>query len=134
MVDQDAVFKAMGELVTYRVNAARAQSHLRRYQALARGLTIDRIDADVWDVAKSEILDWMGTELTGLKASGAFALAEVPITGVRIATMEVEHGTGLSAPGGRAGAFRRAPRASVRADPIDPPRAFACGRRRILPS
>lgn len=42
----DAVFEAMGALATYRVNAARAQSHLRRYHALARGLTIDRIDAD----------------------------------------------------------------------------------------
>lgn len=96
----DAVFEAMGALVTYRVNAARAQSHLRRYYALARLLTIDRIDADAWDVAKSEILDWMGTELTGLKTSGAFASAEAPITRVEIATMEVEHGTGLSAPGG----------------------------------
>ncbi|HSO81697.1 hypothetical protein [Thiocapsa sp.] len=84
----------------YRVNAARARSHPRRYHALARGLTIDRIDADVWNVAKSEILDWMGTELAGLKTSGAFALAEAPITRVEIATMEVEHGTGLSAPGG----------------------------------
>jgi len=96
----DAVFAALSTLVTYRVNAARAQSHLRRYHGLARGLTIDRIDADVWGQAKSAIIGWMESELAGLKSTGAFAKAEAPITRVEIATMEVQHGTGLSAPGG----------------------------------
>jgi type III restriction enzyme len=95
----EAVFAALGQLVTYRVNAARAQSHLRRYHGLARGLTLDRIDANAWDQAKSAIVGWMGGGLTALKAIGAFAKAETPITRVEIATMEVQHGTGLSAPG-----------------------------------
>ncbi len=51
-------------------NAARAQSHLRRYFGLARGLTLDQIDAGVWDEAKAAILAWMGDELATLKASG----------------------------------------------------------------
>jgi type III restriction enzyme len=32
----EAEFKALGELITYRVNAARAQSHLRRFMAISR--------------------------------------------------------------------------------------------------
>lgn len=96
----EAVFEAMGQLVTYRVNAARAQSHLRRYHGLARGLTLDRIDANAWDQAKSAIVGWMGDGLAELKATGAFAKAEAPIVRVGIATLEVQHGTGLSAPGG----------------------------------
>jgi len=95
----EPVFEALGKLVTYRVNAARAQSHLRRYLGLARGLTMDRIDADAWDLAKSEIVGAMAGELAGLKASGTFAQAQGPITRVGIATMEVQHGTDVSAPG-----------------------------------
>jgi len=50
------VFAALFELVTYRVNAARAQSHLRRYMAIARNLTVDEIDDDAWDGAKRQIV------------------------------------------------------------------------------
>ncbi|WP_204318606.1 hypothetical protein, partial [Klebsiella aerogenes] len=40
----EALFSALDELVTYRVNAARAQSPLRRFMAMSRSLTVDEID------------------------------------------------------------------------------------------
>lgn len=95
----EAVFAALSQLITYRVNAARAQSHLRRYVGLARGLTLDQIDAGVWDEAKAAILAWMDDELATLKASTAFGQAEKAITQVEIATLEVEQGTHLASPG-----------------------------------
>jgi hypothetical protein len=54
------IFAALDELMTYRVNAARAQSPLRRYMAISRSLTIDEIDDDAWGQAKQQIVEWMG--------------------------------------------------------------------------
>jgi type III restriction enzyme len=51
-----ALFAALDELMTYRVNAARAQSPLRRYMAISRSLTIDEIDDDAWGQAKQQIV------------------------------------------------------------------------------
>ena len=56
----EAIFAALDELITYRVNAARAQSPLRRYMAISRSLTIDEIDDDAWGQAKQQIVEWMG--------------------------------------------------------------------------
>ena len=46
--DAADIFAAMDKLVTYRVNAARAQSHLRRYIGLARRLNLDEIAPAAW--------------------------------------------------------------------------------------
>ncbi len=95
----EPVFAALAQRFTYRVNAARAQSPLRRYFALARGLNIDQIHGPVWDEAKAAIVAWMEAELSSLKASGAFGQAEMGITRVGLATLEVEQGTNLANPG-----------------------------------
>ncbi|MEW5791761.1 MAG: hypothetical protein ACOY4L_04790 [Pseudomonadota bacterium] len=39
----EEAFAALSGLVTYGVNAARAQSHVRRFIAISRSLTMDRI-------------------------------------------------------------------------------------------
>ena len=53
----EAIFAALDEVITYRVNAARAQSPLRRYMAISRSLTIDEIDDDAWGQAKQQIVE-----------------------------------------------------------------------------
>jgi len=94
----DAAFKALDELVTYRVNASRAQSHLRRFMAISRSLTIDEIDEAAWDTAKQQIISWMEAQLTAMKASGQFAVAEHSITQVGLKTLAVQNGTGIAQP------------------------------------
>ena len=54
------VFEAMKELVTYRVNAVRKQSALRRLMGLGRGLTQDRIDEE----AQKRVTDLIIAKMT----------------------------------------------------------------------
>jgi type III restriction enzyme len=92
------IFNALDETVTYRVNAARAQSPLRRYMAISRGLTIDEIDEDTWVKAKSQIVDWMGQHIAVIKAAGQFEAAAKAITQVGLRTLAVKNGTGTAEP------------------------------------
>lgn len=94
----EALFAALHELVTYRVNAARAQSPLRRYMAIARSLTLDEIDEEAWAHAKAQIVRWMGERVAALKASGQFDAAAKVITHVGLHTLAVSNGTGVSEP------------------------------------
>ena len=90
--DAADIFKAMADLVTYRVNAARAQSHLRRFVGLARRLNLDEIEPAAWGQAKGQVVDWMGTELAGLKAAETFGKSEAAIMRVAIKTTTLETG------------------------------------------
>lgn len=92
------VFAALSGLVTYRVNAARAQSHLRRFIAIARNLTLDEIDDDAWDGAKGQIVEWMAAQITAMKSAGTFEAAAQTITHVGLRTLAVEHGMGVAEP------------------------------------
>jgi type III restriction enzyme len=76
--------------VTYRVNAARAQSPLRRFMAMSRSLTVDEIDEDAWAHAKAQIVSWMGERVAALKAGGAFEAAAKAITHVGLRTLAVQ--------------------------------------------
>ena len=62
----DEVFKAADELVTYRVNATRAQSALRRYMAMTRGLTLDGLDAEAVNGSKAQAVTWMNDQVAAL--------------------------------------------------------------------
>ncbi len=97
--ETDDIFSALADLVTYRVNAARAQSHLRRLMAISRNLTMDEIDDDAWDNAKRRIVDWMTTQIKGMKSAGLFASAMQAITRVGLKTLAVNNGTGFTEPG-----------------------------------
>ncbi|WP_373509140.1 DEAD/DEAH box helicase [Thiocapsa sp.] len=90
--DAAGIFEAMGGLVTYRVNAARAQSHLRRYLGLARRLNLDEIEPAAWAVAKDQVVDWLSTELAGLQTAGIFDKLVDGLTRVRITTTTVQTG------------------------------------------
>lgn len=94
----EAIFAALDELVTYRVNAARAQSPLRRFMAISRSLTIDEIDENAWDAAKAQIIDWMGQQLAAIKATGQFDANATQITQVGLRTLAVNSGTGVAQP------------------------------------
>ncbi len=93
-----AVFKALNELVTYRVNAARAQSHLRRFMAISRSLTIDEIDETAWPDAKQRIIGWMEAQVAGMKTGGQFAAATQAITRIGLKTLAVQNATGVAEP------------------------------------
>lgn len=94
----EEIFAELDGLITYRVNAARAQSPLRRYMAIARSLTMDEIDDDTWDVAKRQIVDWMGQRIAAIKAACQFNAAAKAITQVGLRTLAVQNGTGVSEP------------------------------------
>lgn len=90
--DAADIFDAMAELVTYRVNAARAQSHLRRFMGLARRLNLDEIEPAAWGQAKGQVVDWMGAELAKLKAAETFGKSEAAILRITIKTTTMETG------------------------------------------
>jgi type III restriction enzyme len=84
------------ELVTYRVNAVRAQSDIRRYQSIASRLTIDGIDANSWDIAKADAVSWIGEQVAILNASGEFEKARKSLTQVGLRTVMVTGVTGMA--------------------------------------
>jgi type III restriction enzyme len=89
----ESIFAALDGLVTYRVNAIRAQSGLRRFMAISRNLTRDEIDEEAWDRAKQQILTWMNEQLAALKAAGQFDSAANAIARVGLRTLSVRNGS-----------------------------------------
>ena len=92
----EAAFKALAELITYRVNAARAQSHLRRFMAISRGLTMDEIDEGAWDAAKQQIIAWMGQHIAAMRSSGLYATTARSITRVNLSRLAVQSGSEMA--------------------------------------
>lgn len=84
------------ELVTYRLNAVRAQNSLRRYLTLVYNLTRDKIDEDAWSQAKQLIVQWMAERVAAIKAAGQFDEAARTITQVGLQSLAVYNGTGVS--------------------------------------
>ncbi|SMP39758.1 type III restriction enzyme [Desulfonatronum zhilinae] len=92
----EQAFGALGELITYRVNAVRKQSGLRRLMGLGRGLTHDRIDDAAQERVKSQIVQTMVEEVQRLQDAGTFQEKAKPIAGIDLKTVAVDHGTGLA--------------------------------------
>jgi type III restriction enzyme len=88
----EAIFEAMQDLVTYRVNAARKQSALRRLMGLGRGLTHDRIDEKAQEQVIQKIVAWMIEQVQRLREAGDFEDRAKQITGVDLRTITL-HGT-----------------------------------------
>lgn len=91
----DKVFAAIGELVTYRVNAVRKQSAVRRLMGLGRRLTHDRINEDAQETVKTQIVVNMAEEVQRLRETGTLENKARQITGIDLQTISVEHGTGV---------------------------------------
>lgn len=92
----EKVFEAISELKTFRVNAVRKQSALRRLMGLGRGLTHDRIDNDALETIKTRIVEVMAKEVQRLQSAGTLEERARQITGVDLQTIAVEHGTGIA--------------------------------------
>lgn len=94
----EKIFEAIEKtgLVTYRVNAVRAQSDIRRYQDIARRLTMDGIDPNSWDVAKADAVAWIGEQVEALKTSGEFQKTRKSLTQVGLRTVRVAGLTGMA--------------------------------------
>lgn len=90
----DELFNSMAKLVTYRVNAVRKQSALRRLMSLVRGLTFDRLDTDALDRIKGQVLEKISTEIRQLKDLGLFDDQAKRITGIDLKTIVVDYGSG----------------------------------------
>jgi type III restriction enzyme len=83
----EKVFEALGELVTYRANAVRKQSALRRLMGLGRGLTHDRIDEDAQEAVKTQIVEKMAEEVQRLQDAGTLEERAKQITGIDLKTI-----------------------------------------------
>jgi type III restriction enzyme len=94
----ESIFEAIKatELITYRVNAVRAQSDIRRYQAIASRFTMDGIDLDSWDIAKDDAVSWIGEQVTVLKASGQFDKTRKVLTQIDLRTVMLTGMTGMA--------------------------------------
>ncbi|RME33613.1 MAG: type III deoxyribonuclease, partial [Deltaproteobacteria bacterium] len=92
----EKVFDAICELVTYRVNAVRKQSALRRLMGLGRGLTHDRIDEKAQESVKAKIIEKMTKEVQRLRVAGTLEDRAKQITGIDLKTIALEHGTGVA--------------------------------------
>jgi type III restriction enzyme len=88
----EAIFEAMQELVTYRVNRVRKQSALRRLMGLGRGLTHDRIDEEAQAQVTGKIVAWMMEQVGRLREAGDYETRARQITGVDLRTIAL-HGT-----------------------------------------
>jgi type III restriction enzyme len=86
----EAIFDAMQELETYRVNAVRKQSALRRLMGLARGLTYDRIDGDAQGQITEKIVGWMTQQVQRLRDAGDLADRAREVTGVDLRAITLQ--------------------------------------------
>ena len=92
----EGIFEAMQRLVTYRVGAHRAQSNIRRYQAIARKLTIDGVDQEAWDQAKADAVGWIREQVETLTASGELERERQALTQVALRTQALHNITGFA--------------------------------------
>jgi type III restriction enzyme len=92
----EEIFAAIEGLVTYRVNAVRKQSGLRRLMGLGRALTQDRIDEDAQNGVKSLLVDRMNAEIQRLRDAGVLDDRAKRITGIDLRTIAVRHGTDIA--------------------------------------
>jgi type III restriction enzyme len=86
----EAIFDAIQNLETYRVNAVRKQSALRRLMALGRGLTHDRIDEETQQQVTQQIVTKMIEEVQRLHRSGDFEQCARQITGIDLKTITLQ--------------------------------------------
>jgi type III restriction enzyme len=89
----------MNGLITYRVDAARKQSALRRIIGLARALTHDRIDETALDRIKQFVIGQMTTVIVRLRNTGRYDEHAEKIVGVALKTLTLERKTGVAETG-----------------------------------
>jgi type III restriction enzyme len=99
------VFNNM-RLITYRIDAARKQSSLRRLIALARALMLDDIASDVRKNTLNKMLDQFEQEVAALKSSEKFDEIDKVATELAIRTLTIDYGKEASSDADRAAKVR----------------------------
>ena len=89
--DIDKVFEAMTKLPTYRVNAVRKQSSLRRLMGLGRRLTHTKIDKEAQKEVTGRIVDKMTKVIQQMQQTEEFQTRADQITHTNLKTIEIEH-------------------------------------------
>jgi hypothetical protein len=95
----EEVFAAWNDLVTYRMDAVRKQSALRRLVGLARALAFDRIDEDALARVKNMVVERMGNEINRLRDGKPYDALAKRITEIGLKTLTLQHGSGVAEPG-----------------------------------
>lgn len=88
--DTEAIFDAMQNLVTYRVDTVRKQSALWRLMRLGRGLTQDQIDEDALNHVKTSLVNKMSDEVEHLRSTPFFLEQANQIAGLDLKTVAVD--------------------------------------------
>lgn len=90
----DEIFDAITDhLLTYRVDAVRKQSALKRLMGISRGLTHDDIDEHALKETTEMVVGWMKQEIERLHQSGTFDDKAEQLIGIKLKSIAVEHGT-----------------------------------------
>ncbi len=90
------LFAAMDKLITYRVDAFRKQSALRRVIGLARALTHDSIDESALDSVKGTLIGQMASEIGRLRTAGCYDEEANKIIGIALKTTTLQKATGIA--------------------------------------
>jgi type III restriction enzyme len=90
-LDFSEVFDAMSNLITYRIDAARKQSALRRLIQLSRALTQDGINLEAQNEVKSCILKKIEDEINRMKEAGEYERKVAILTGFELGTLTFDY-------------------------------------------
>jgi type III restriction enzyme len=85
----EAIFADMDNLVTYRVDAVRKQSALRRLMGISRGLTQDRFDEESQNQVKEKLVTKMGSEVQRIRLTPAYLNYANQIAGLDLNTVAI---------------------------------------------
>lgn len=94
----EEVFKAAKASMTYRVNAVRAQSPVRRLVSLGRALTHDGIDAKAGDDARARVVSEIGKLVAALRKSGLWDTLLRTVLSVQMRRLGVDYTSGMTEP------------------------------------
>ena len=83
------IFDALRKIETYRVNAVRKQSALRRLMGLGRALTHDRINEAAQAQVTTQIVTWMAQHVQRLRDSGQYEGLANQLTSIDLTTIAV---------------------------------------------
>lgn len=92
----ESVFSSLAKLVTYRVNAVRKQSALRRLMGLGRRLTHDNVSETAQNDVKSLIIEQMNKDIKRLSNTKFLEERAKNITGIGLKTISLQHVIGVT--------------------------------------
>lgn len=96
----DDVFDVLESLTTVRVNAARAQSPVRRLVKLGRALTYDELDLSAGGHARALLVQALVRERDAMSTAGTLAAAVNAVLTVQVCTLTIDHFDGVATAGG----------------------------------